>query len=578
MQHVSLRTKVVLLLTVALALACCATGWIFVQRMRLSGDRQLEQAREEALAQITQRLKEEVDIGIGILEAFKDSANDPAARARQQARAKNVMRGIRFAKGSGYFFVYDTAGTCLVLGTKREWEGQSKIDAVDPNGRPYVKDIIAKGRKEGGDTVHYAFAKPPTGTLIPKITASRNFEDWNWVVGTGVYVDDIDSLVARRKVQISTEIRHGIAVGSLVALLVASFLIGAGIMLSRKALVPLGKLQHRMVSISEGTKDLTVRLDSSAEDEVGITSRAFNRFVESIAKFVSRIVEDSAKVARSPSLVRQASDSNSEGMRKIEASASSIAASGEQASASIRDIANASEESASSISSVSAALEEMTASIGEIARSSQEELLVAQEANRKAIDARAKIDRLVEVAREAGTVLETIGEVAEQTKLLALNATIEAARAGEAGKGFAVVASEVKELAKQAAEATISIRERIGSLMDETGGASQAIQSVANEVDRVNALSNTIGAALEEQSATVKDIARNVSVVQERSSLVSRNTIQSAQGLEEISRSIADLHGIAREASRTTAALGEASNELDRLASALEERSREFRV
>jgi methyl-accepting chemotaxis protein len=578
MEHLSLRTKVVLLLTVALALACLATGWIFVQRMQRSGERQIDQVREEALGQISLRLMEEVDIGIGILEAFLDSSDDPAARARQQERAKNVIRDVRFSKGSGYFFVYDTTGVCLVLGPKREWEGQSKIDVVDPNGRPYVKDLVLKGAKEGGDTVHYWFSKPPAGTLIPKIAASKTFPAWGWMVGTGVYVDDVDSLVARRKAQISTEIRHGIAVGSLVALLAAALLIGIGILLSRKALVPLGRLQDRMVSISEGTKDLTVRLASSAEDEVGVTSRAFNRFVESIAAFVSRIVDDSAKVAHSSSLVRKAADANAEGMRKVEAAASSIAASGEQANASVRDIANASEESASSISSVSAALEEMTASITEIARSSQDELVVAREANRITTDAKAKIDRLVSVAHEVGTVLGTIGEVAEQTKLLALNATIEAARAGEAGKGFAVVASEVKELAKQAAEATAIIRTRIESLLAETSGASQAIGSVAQEVDKVNALSQTIGAALEEQSATVKDIAQNVAIVQERSLLVSRNTVQSAQGLEEIARAITELHATAKEANRSTESLGQASGDLDRLASGLADRAKEFRI
>lgn len=578
MEHLSLRTKVVLLLTVALALACLATGWIFVQRMQRSGDRQVEQVREEALAQVSLRLKEEVDIALSTIRLFVDSSDTPEAKARQQTRAKGIIRGMDFANGTGYFLVYDTNGTCLVLPPKPDWEGTSMMDRLDPDGTPYIANLIKASLRPGGDTTHYRFSKPPSGHVTPKISYSAGVPEWGWMVGTGVYVDDIDSLVARRRVQISTEIRHGVLVGSLVALLVAAFLIGIGILLTRRALVPLGRLQERMVSISEGTKDLTVRLESRAEDEVGITSRAFNRFVESIAALVSRIVDDTAKVAQSSSLVRQAADANSEGMRRIEASASSIAASGEQANASIRDIANASEESASSITSVSAALEEMTASIAEIARSSQEELLVAREANRITTDARAKIDRLVSVAHEVGTVLGTIGEVAEQTKLLALNATIEAARAGEAGKGFAVVASEVKELAKQAAEATEIIRTRIESLLAETGGASHAIGSVAQEVDKVNALSQTIGAALEEQSATVKDIARNVSVVQERSTLVSRNTVQSSQGLEEIAKAIAELHATAKEANRSTESMGQASSDLDQLASSLAGRVKEFRI
>jgi len=577
MQDLSLRTKVIILLTCALVVACSVTGWIFVARMRSSGVRQIEQIRNEALAQVTLRLKEEVAVGVGIVDAFKDSSDIPEASARQQIRAKTVLRDIRFG-GSGYYFAYDTNGVCMVLGPKPDWEGQSKIDIKDPSEKYYVRDLIKAARTSGGDTVHYGFSKPPNGQIIPKIAYAAGTANWGWLVGTGVYVDDIDSLVAQRKAQISAEIGHSILVGSLVTLLAVALLIAIGIALTRRALIPLGKLQDRMVSISEGTKDLTVRLTTDSEDEVGITSKAFNRFLGSIAEFVTQIVTESGKVARSSAQVRQAADSTSGGMRNIESFASSIAASGEQASSSIRDIANASEESSSSISSVSAALEEMTASIAEIARSSQQELMVAREANRITEEARGKIEHLVAVAKEAGTVLETISEVAEQTKLLALNATIEAARAGEAGKGFAVVASEVKDLAKQAAEATVSIRERIEALMSETGVASRAIQSVAQEVDKVDMLSQTIGSALEEQSSTVQDIARNVSVVQERSLLVARNTVQSALGLEEISKSIAELHATVRDANKTSTDLGHASNDLDQLASALVARTGEFRV
>jgi len=578
MSDFSLRNKAIVLLSCTMALACILTGWIFVARMQRSGEDQIAQTRKEALAQVHQRIKEEVDIGFTILEEFKDSSDVPQARVRQQERAKAAIRGIRYGGGSGYIFVYDTNGICMAMGIKPEWEGQSKIDLQDANGKHYVQELIQAGRHPEGDTVHYSFPKPPDGTVTPKIGYSRIFDTWGWMVGTGVYVDDIDSLLARQEAQISRQIRHSVLVGSLVSLGAMLLLIAIGIVLMRRALVPLEELQERMVSISEGTKDLTVRLKHDANDEIGTTSKAFNRFVGSIAEFVTKIIEESGSVARSSAQVRKAADTSSDGMRRIEASASSIAASGEQASTSIRDIAGASEESAASISSVSAALEEMTASIAEIARSCQEELVVAHEANRITSEARTKIEHLVSVAQEAGTVLETIGEVAEQTKLLALNATIEAARAGEAGKGFAVVASEVKELAKQAAEATVSIRERIESLMSETGVASQAIQSVAQEVDKVNLLSQTIGSALEEQSSTVQDIARNVSTVQERSLLVSRNTVQSAQGLQEIANAIAELHATVRDANKATMALGEESNNLDRLASGLATRTGDFRV
>lgn len=574
----SLRTKVVALLAAALAIACTATGWIFVEGMRSSGRRQIELVREDALSQVTLRLREQTTIGLSIVERYKDSADDPQAKARQRTRAKDIIRDIRFGNGSGYIFVYDTNGVCEVFGPNPSWEGTNRFGFEDPEGRPLIKNLIEASRTPDGDTSHYSFAKPPTGTLVPKISYAMSVPEWGWMIGTGMYVDDIDTLVARRRTIIASEIDHRIAMGAGGTLVVVAILIALGVGAARRTLLPMGRLRDRMVTISQGEKDLTVRLDIDSDDEIGIASKAFNRFVESIAGFVSRIVSESGKVARASTVVRDSATSASDGVRKIEASASAIAASGERASSNIRDIAHASEESASSIASVAAALEEMTASITEIARSSQQELLVARETNRITTDAKSRIDRLVRVAREAGTVLETIGEVSEQTKLLALNATIEAARAGEAGKGFAVVASEVKELAKQAAEATVSIRERIESLLAETGSTSEAIGAVAAEVDKVNALSQSIGAALEEQSATVQDIARNVALVRERSTLVSNNTQQSAQVLQEISLSIADLHGTVREVGRSTSALGSASTELDQLAANLAGNAKEFRI
>ncbi|WP_311774237.1 MULTISPECIES: methyl-accepting chemotaxis protein [unclassified Nostoc] len=100
--------------------------------------------------------------------------------------------------------------------------------------------------------------------------------------------------------------------------------------------------------------------------------------------------------------------------------------------------------------------------------------------------------------------------IAGQTNLLALNATIEAARAGDAGRGFAVVANEVKELAKQTANATEDISQRIEAIQTDTTSAVQAITQITDIINQINDFQSTIASAIEEQTTTTNEISRNI--------------------------------------------------------------------
>jgi len=160
--------------------------------------------------------------------------------------------------------------------------------------------------------------------------------------------------------------------------------------------------------------------------------------------------------------------------------------------------------------SLASATEEMTTSIAEIARNAQAAASVAREAVECANDTNASIHELGRSSSEIGEVVKVITTIAEQTNLLALNATIEAARAGSAGKGFAVVANEVKELAKATAAATEDIARRVVAIQSDTETAIAAIGSIGATVERINDTQSTIAGAVEEQTATTKEMARSV--------------------------------------------------------------------
>ena len=192
-----------------------------------------------------------------------------------------------------------------------------------------------------------------------------------------------------------------------------------------------------------------------------------------------------------------------------------------EASVEAGSAASASQQASTGVNSVASAAEELSASISEIGRKVGESAAVASTAVHEAESTRTTMHGLADAAQKIGDVLKMIQAVAAQTNLLALNATIEAARAGAAGKGFAVVASEVKSLAAQTATATEEISGQIRSIQDATVNAVGAIEHIGTTIARMNDIATAVATAVEEQDATTRQMAENVSQVAHSTGLVS---------------------------------------------------------
>jgi methyl-accepting chemotaxis protein len=193
-------------------------------------------------------------------------------------------------------------------------------------------------------------------------------------------------------------------------------------------------------------------------------------------------------------------------------------------------VAEASREASGNIRSVAAAIEEMNSSVGEIGRQVLESSSIAQSAVKHAKTTDARIAALSQAAGRIGDVVKLITGIAEQTNLLALNATIEAARAGDAGRGFAVVAQEVKALAAQTAKATEEIDIQISGMQAATGESVEAIKEIGAVILRISEVSGMIAAAVEEQSAATREIARNVQMASSGAAQVGGAIVDVHQG------------------------------------------------
>jgi len=218
-------------------------------------------------------------------------------------------------------------------------------------------------------------------------------------------------------------------------------------------------------------------------------------------------------------------------------------------------VASAAEQVSKNVASVATSAEEMSASVKEIAKNASEAARVATTAVRVADDTNRTIKKLGESSLEIGKVIKVITSIAQQTNLLALNATIEAARAGEAGKGFAVVANEVKELAKQTAAATEDISAKIEAIQNDTKGAVSAISEIGGVIGQINDISNTIASAVEEQSATTNEIARNASEAAKGSTEISNNIMHVSHAAKNTTEGANNCLSAATELSKLAADL-----------------------
>ncbi len=356
---------------------------------------------------------------------------------------------------------------------------------------------------------------------------------------------------------------------SMVVVILASVLIGRGIFR------PMMALTEVTLALAAGDKGRSVP-GMARGDEIGDMARAVEVFrqngINADRLAAERAAEQEARLhsaKRLGDLVQSFNQQTAGMIQALHASAggmeqasSSLAAVAEQSRNQAHAVAAATEQTSANVQTVAASAEEMAASISEITRQVTRSSGIAQQAAGTAGTANAVIQSLAEQAKSIGEVVHLINSIAGQTNLLALNATIEAARAGEAGKGFAVVASEVKSLATQTARATEEIAAQITAMQQATGGAVAAIVEVTRTITEINDIATGIAAAVEEQDAATREIARNVQ--------------QAASGTQEV---LASIQGVQDAASHTDDAAGrvlQAAQQLSRQSEALAQHVERF--
>jgi methyl-accepting chemotaxis protein len=505
-------------------------------------------------------IKSEVQSAATIVREFVAAADKGRmSLADAQERAKAVLRDIRWGNNE-YFFMYDETGTNIMAGPLPQLVGKNMIDAKDPKGFPFVRAFLKSGAQADGGFDSYLFPRPGSSEPVRKVSYALEVRPWNWIIATGVYVDDVDTQFFDAALRVIGWLAALVAVLCVVAYLLA-----------RGLVKPLNAMTAAMSDLASGNLAVAVP-GAGRRDELGHIAKAVEVFKSNA--IAQRKLESDQKEAQARSAAQRRSDmvglateferavggiidTVSSASTELEATAATLTQTADMTRQMSASVNAASGTASTNVQAVAAATDQMTTSIAEIGRQVQNSSRIAADAVAQAERTDARVNELSTAANRIGDVVKLITAIAEQTNLLALNATIEAARAGDAGRGFAVVAQEVKALAAQTAQATGEISSQIAGMQAATNDSVAAIKEISGTIQQISEIATAITAAVDEQRAATGDISRNIRDAASGTSEVAARITKVTEGANETGAASSEMLSSARSLARESARLRE---------------------
>ncbi len=445
-----------------------------------------------------------VEVAYGVLEDYHGLAlQGKMTEADAKSAAIKTVNLLRYEKDD-YFWINDMRPVMIMHPFKTELDGKDLSDIRDPEGKQLFVEFVETVKRQQSGFVEYLWPKPGASRPVRKISFVKGFSPWGWVIGSGIYIDDVDAVFWQ-------EVRTD-------AFILAGVLIFFGVFawrVSRSIVEPLGAEPTVVADIADRVSegDLSVSIDTTGADGSSV--------IVSMARMVERLRNIVTDVKSAAGNVASGSQQLSSGAQLLSEGTTSQAASTEEASSSI---------------------EEMNSAIMQNAENAVQTEKMAVTSAADARESGIAVGNAVTAMKRIAEKIVVIEEIARQTNLLALNAAIEAARAGEHGKGFAVVSAEVRRLAERSQAAAAEIGELSLSSMETADRAGAMLVKLVPDIQRTAELVQEISAASKEQTSGAQQIN---SAIQQLNRVVQQNAGSSeemAATAEELSSQADQLH------------------------------------
>lgn len=500
------------------------------------------------------KLQELVDLPYAEIERqYELSQNGEKSEAQAKKDALAVIKNFRYSEVE-YFWVNDYDGVMQMHAAKPELDQTNVLDIKDPDGKFIFREFIEVVKSKGSGEVKYQWPKPGSDAPQPKVSFVRGFENWQWIIGTGVYVDDLAA--------IQRDIYTKVLSVALV-IIVCSFILIALIV------IPLNKTLRDIILRSDQYRNLDFResLAVTSKDEFGEISGAFNSIREGLKHLLESMIKTSEDLdieARSISKDMSHLESN---VGHTLNSTSDISAIIEETSATTALVSERIDDIKSAVEGVAKkASEGAQKSIDVSVRAElmkEEAQTASQDANRIYGDVKHRLEAAIEKAKQVdkiSTLLEGILGITSQTNLLALNASIEAARAGDAGRGFAVVASEVGKLAAESTksvsviqETTTDIKLSVGELVKDASELLSFIEtSVLKDYDKLMMIGDQYTEDAQIFSSIMTEFREASSRIMESMSAISVSMQEVSQATSTQAESVEDILHLTHDVTEKT--------------------------
>jgi len=556
----SIRLRFLAISLIPLILTVVLTTLLAIVNSQSSARKNIEMYRASLLESRKETLKQETEIALRAIEKYYREGDTEASRKAALEMIKNLQFGE-----SGYFWINDYRPYMVMHPTNPRLDGQDLSDYKDPDGVFLFKEFVKVARADGAGFVPYMWPKPGFDKPQPKLSYVIGFKQWSWIVGTGIYIDDIERLVAVQQKRMDEEmtslILRNIATGFALCLVFGAlvfWLVNSG--MYRKVMALIGAVNR----IKE-TSDFSHRIQQTGADEIGKAQAVLNSLLEDLETSLNKIGEVMNAIAAGDLTKRvsgvqhgdllKLKNHTNESIQMLSRVVREVMHIATRVITGVDEIAKSSQALAAGTTEQAASLEQISSSMAEVgsgaknnsenasqaSQLSNEAIAIVKRGNQQMKEMLDSMDKINNTSTDINKIIKTIDEIAFQTNLLALNAAVEAARAGKYGKGFAVVAEEVRNLASRSADAAKNTTELIENSTREiesgvanAGKTAEILTEINQSIVKVNDLVNEIAAASQEQNASTNEINKALNQVNEVIQQNSSISEESASAAEEL--------------------------------------------